>query len=834
VAVNALAAATTAQTMANTASTIADMAQANADMAQATADTAVTNAYNAKTQADLGVANAATANGLLADIASDGKLTAQEKQNAKLEWDIIVAEKSTIDTQATNYSIGVDKTNYGTAYDNLNAYITSLLTSLTTTTDITGATFRATFKDYYDKKTLLLKAIADKAKTLADNAQTQADFGVASAGTAQAQANTATTNAATAQTQANKGVADALTANNLIADIASDSKLVPSEKQAFKGEWDSIMAEVPVNDTQATTFVITTEKTNYDNAYSALNTYMTPLLVDLNATTAMDGYTFRVNINTYYIARAKLLLAVSVKAKSLADTAQIRADLGMTNAATAQTTANTANTAAGVAQTTANTANGTANAALANAATAQTQATLGVTNANTANNVLAQIASDASFSPVEKKNTQKEWAAIITEVVLNDTQAALFGITMEKTNYDNAYTALSSYITPLLADLTSVSAITGLTFRNTFWTYYNARTNLLNIIATTTKTVADNANTAAAAAQTQANTALTTATSAIARTHWSDVSQNKVTTATGGTIAANGPTYYAGNWTCTTVGQAITIDLGSLMPQIVEIGIDSWFPSDTTKIPKNFTLDYSPDNATWTNAKTVTNNAIAPYVLSTMVSTFSARYIRLTVSAFQTSQTSSTIGKFWVSSLQGAELTFAQNLVGAIQTATNALQISTTMYADGSGMWLVGAGGSNVVKITSGGIAVGTAGTGGAFTTAITGTGIVATAITSGTIDASKMTVINLSAGSITTGTMVADRISGGTLTGVIVKTAATNYLSMQASSIQGYNGIVKALDLGVTISGSYNLPYISFTQGIAQGGATKTIGLSAIGNIDD
>jgi len=57
-----------------------------------------------------------------------------------------------------------------------------------------------------------------------------------------------------------------------------------------------------------------------------------------------------------------------------------------------------------------------------------------------------------------------------------------------------------------LADLTSVSAITGLTFRNTFWTYYNARTNLLNIIATTTKTVADNANTAAAAAQIQANT----------------------------------------------------------------------------------------------------------------------------------------------------------------------------------------------------------------------------------------------------------------------------------------------------------------------------------------
>lgn len=502
-------------------------------------------------------------------------------------------------------------------------------------------------------------------------------------------------------------------------------------------------------------------------------------------------------------------------ANATANAANTAASNALAAANAANTTANTANTAAGAAQTQANTANGTANSALANAATAQTQATLGVTNAWNAQQLLDQIGSDSSLTPVEKKTTQKEWTDIQGELPINDALAVSFGITTEKTNYDNAYNSLNTYITPLLANLTTVSSIVGMTLRNTFFTYYTNRRYLLNAISTKAKSTADTAVVNAASAQTQANTALTTATSAIARTHWSDVSQNKATTVTGGTFAANGPTFYAGNWTCTAVGQAIIIDLGSLMPQIVEIGIDSWYPSDITKIPKNFTIDYSPDSATWTNTQTVASNAIAPYVLSTMVSTFSARYIRLTVSAFQASQTTSTIGKFWISSLQGAELTFAQNLVGAIQTATNALQISTTMYADGSGMWLVGAGGLNVVKITSGGIAVGTAGTGGAFTTAITGTGIVATAITSGTIDASKMTVINLNAGSITAGTMAADRISGGTLTGVVVN--ATSVLSVSSNVWNA--GTSNGITFGGVITG-YEAPCtIKYAQGMPGNG---------------
>jgi predicted phage tail protein len=124
--------------------------------AQSTANTAVSNAAAAQS-------SATTANNLLADLASDSKLTAAEKQQIKVEWDGIVAEKPRFDTQADAFSITTEKTNYGTSYTTLSNYITPLLSSLTTTSDIVGTTFRANFTDYYDKRQLLLNKIASEA-----------------------------------------------------------------------------------------------------------------------------------------------------------------------------------------------------------------------------------------------------------------------------------------------------------------------------------------------------------------------------------------------------------------------------------------------------------------------------------------------------------------------------------------------------------------------------------------------------------------------------------------------------------------------------------------------
>lgn len=138
------------------------------DAANATADAAKKAADAAKTAADAAKINADKANSLLADIANDNKLTAQEKQETKKEWDIIVSEKPKNDASADKY--GVSKSAYGNAYNALSGYITPLLTSLSTTSDIVGADFRAKFKAYYDARTDLLNAISAKAKELVDAA----------------------------------------------------------------------------------------------------------------------------------------------------------------------------------------------------------------------------------------------------------------------------------------------------------------------------------------------------------------------------------------------------------------------------------------------------------------------------------------------------------------------------------------------------------------------------------------------------------------------------------------------------------------------------------------
>jgi hypothetical protein len=367
-------------TAASTVKTNASTALANAATAQSTADNAATAASNAQTSAN-------TANNLLADIAADNKFTPAEKQATKKEWDVIVSEKTKNDDQADAFS--VSKTAYGNAYTSLSGYITPMLANLATTDTIVGTDFRANFKAYYDARTDLLNAIAAKAKTLADTAQATATNAGAAAAAAQTTANNAATAASNAQTSAN-------TANNLLADIAADNKFTPAEKQATKKEWDVIVSEKTKNDDQADAFSVS--KTAYGNAYTSLSGYITPMLANLATTDTIVGTDFRANFKAYYDARTDLLNAIAAKAKTLADTAQATATNAGAAAAAAQTTANNAATAASNAQ----------------------------TSANTANSLLANIADDNKFTPVEKQAARKEWEIIAAEKTLNNAQAFEF------------------------------------------------------------------------------------------------------------------------------------------------------------------------------------------------------------------------------------------------------------------------------------------------------------------------------------------------------------------------------------------------------------------------
>lgn len=86
----------------------------------------------------------------LADIANDDKLTPNEKQDAKREWDIIQGEKPILTAQAD--TIQLSTADYLNVYNALSAYITPLLADMTTTSTITGSVFRSKFKDYYNAR----------------------------------------------------------------------------------------------------------------------------------------------------------------------------------------------------------------------------------------------------------------------------------------------------------------------------------------------------------------------------------------------------------------------------------------------------------------------------------------------------------------------------------------------------------------------------------------------------------------------------------------------------------------------------------------------------------
>lgn len=280
--------------------TKANQAQAAADAAKQAADSAQQTANNA-------VQSAATANALLSDIANDNKLTAQEKQETKKEWDIIVSEKPKNNASADKY--GVSRTAYDTAYNTLSAYITPLLSSLSTTSNISGAAFRSKFKDYYDARTDLLNAISAKAKSLADAAQQTADA-------AQEKANQAIKDAANAKTAANNAQSDADEAKSRLDSWASDGSISPTEKQSLKEEIARIDADKTQIANGYSKYNLGTP-TSYNNAHTAYRAVLKTLTASTPETISIPS-DFSTKQSTYYTQRTTALTAISNAARDYA------------------------------------------------------------------------------------------------------------------------------------------------------------------------------------------------------------------------------------------------------------------------------------------------------------------------------------------------------------------------------------------------------------------------------------------------------------------------------------------------------------------------------------
>ncbi len=128
----------------------------------------------------------------------------------------------------------------------------------------------------------------------------------------------------------------------------------------------------------------------------------------------------------------------------------------------------------------------------------KTEVTDAQADADAAITQLAAIASDSVLSPAEKPTVIRDYGVLTTEQAGIDGQASAYGITTEKTAYDNAVSALTTYLNGLTSpkawnDKSGNTTIVAATFKSKFTTVYTTRQTLLNAIYAEAKQRADDA-----------------------------------------------------------------------------------------------------------------------------------------------------------------------------------------------------------------------------------------------------------------------------------------------------------------------------------------------------
>lgn len=403
----------------------------------------------------------------LTDLANDNKLTPNEKQQTKKDWDIIVGEYPKILSEATKSNIAT--TSYTNAYNTLKSYIEPILSNLTTTTDITGATFRTNFKTYYDTRQDTLNAISSALKSSADNANNKID-------NLQIGARNIIRNSRNPQNK------DFWTCTPAVLELIDSNYFGQTEK--FFSIVNTTTAE-RVAGTQryklegGSTYTVSMI-VNLETNVTSLDVW---LLMKIDGSTATD----------YDVARQLISGYNTVKNKFHVVTGTITIP---------------ENIVEGYVRVDNNGGGATANRLWFSAvklekgsrATDWTPALEDVdkdiSDANKkgqdALNSLTDLASDNKLTPNEKQQAKKEWDVIAVEKPKLEAEAVKYGV--DKTNYNATYNVLVNYLNPLFSNMTTTSDIVGNTFRDNFKNYYTAKQDLLNAISLALKTSADNAN----------------------------------------------------------------------------------------------------------------------------------------------------------------------------------------------------------------------------------------------------------------------------------------------------------------------------------------------------
>lgn len=450
-----LASRYTDDTKANEAAEAAREAAEAANAAQEAANEAAATAGEAKTEAQ-------AANTELDNLKSDGTISPVEKTALKQQHADIKAEHGQITAEAGKYSINV--ADYEAAYKKADAALTKYTAS--TPEYITVESDYSDISSYYSERQTILDTIAAKAKEASDAAKKAADDAAAKAEEAAESASEAARKAIEAKTAADNAAkaaknaqADADEANSMLSDIANDNKLTAQEKQQAKKEWDVIVSEKPKNDASADKFGVS--KTAYGSVYTALSTYVTPLLSDLSSTSNITGTEFRAKFKAYYDARTDLLNAISAKAKELADNAQEAADAAAENASQA----------------------------IEDAASAKNAADKAQADVDAEKERMDDWAADGKFSPSEKKQLKEELARIDGDKTQVADGYTKYGLGTP-TAYNTAYTNYRKAINGVVSSSSETVAIPS-DFATKRTAYYTQKSAALTAISDAAKAYAD-------------------------------------------------------------------------------------------------------------------------------------------------------------------------------------------------------------------------------------------------------------------------------------------------------------------------------------------------------
>lgn len=463
--------------------------QASVDATQALADSA---------QAQIDANNAKQ---LIADIASDGKLTASEKYQLKKEWDVIVKEYPTTIAQATKYKVNTD--NYTAKYKALETFVTPLFANMDETSVVNGEQLRTVFSDYYAVKITLLKEITDIARdeltdygnriTVAETKITQTSEAITlMASRVETVENDVKTNTAQLKVQADL-ISQKVTASEVkdaIDNAIDNMSIGGSNLFVIKTQTAGLLNEnngtvgTAVDKSVVSNYIKVTAKMPYvASLYGNTGTNSIIIAWYDTSKTFISGQAVADSGDFYktYVAPENAVYARLSYKK--ADTVKMKFEVGTKPTDYSPSWDDIKGDQTALEE--------YIKQVEEQAKQAQQEAENAKNEAENANSAIADMSNDNMLTANEKQQILLQWEEIKTEYPINLDQATKFGVSA--TQYTTAYNALKTYLDPLLADMTTTSVIVGSTMRSTFNTYYDRRTTLLNRVAELAKQVADQA-----------------------------------------------------------------------------------------------------------------------------------------------------------------------------------------------------------------------------------------------------------------------------------------------------------------------------------------------------